>query len=230
MHRFHDPDFGRSISSNQASMTSIVAAKPGPSIDMTQTRQQEQGTAPSTPRAPKRWELFWRIIAGLMLLIIAWIVWVLYQITPRSVVTPLAYAAQVRSLGAQQPATGTASARVFPQPPAAATAAQERRAAALPVPQPTPEAAAAAVAMDQAQAGARSGAHQSSADVQAAAAETSDEELRREQQHRREGLKLSTEITTPLVERNAIPEKQQGNPEGAPPVPAATEAAGNIRP
>jgi len=206
-------------------MTSIIAAKPGPSIDVIQTKQQGLGAAPGTPKARNRGELFWRVIAGLMLLIIAWVVWVLYQISPRSVVTPLAYAARIKSTGAQQPAA--APALDLSQLPAAATAAGER-AAALPLPQPAPEAAAAAIAMDQAQAGARSGAHQSSADVQAA--EESNAELGREQQHRRERLKLSTEITTPLVEKNATPRRQQGNPEGASAVPAAADAAGKIRP
>lgn len=210
-------------------MTLVLAAKPGLSIDMSQTNQQEQGAAPTKPRVRKDWELFWRIIAGLMVVIIGWTVWVLYQITPRSVVTPLVYESQVKPLGTQQSATGAASAVASLQPAAAPPAAQEG-AAALPVPQPVPEAAAAALAIDQAQAGVRTGAHQSSADVQAAALEKREEQLKREQQLRRERLKLSTEITTPLAERKRIPKKQQGKPDGAPPVPAATDAAGKVRP
>ena len=54
---------------------------------MSQTKRQERAGAPAESRARKDWEWFWRIVAGLMLLVIAWVVWVLYQITPRSVVT-----------------------------------------------------------------------------------------------------------------------------------------------
>ena len=188
-------------------MTLVLAVKPGLSIDMSQTNQQEQGAAPTKPRVRKNWELFWRIIAGLMLVIIGWIVWVLYQITPRSVVTPMAYEFQVKSLGTQQPATGAAGTMASPQPTAAASAAQPG-AAAVAVPQPSPEAAAAALAMDEAQAGARTGAHQSSADVQAAALEERKEQLQRVEPLERDGLKLSPEITTPLAERKRIPKKQ----------------------
>ncbi len=75
---------------------------------MSQTTQQ-QGAVAGSPRPRKDWELFWRIIAGLMLLIIAWALWVLYQITPRSVVTPLAYANPIRSIGTHQAASGAAA-------------------------------------------------------------------------------------------------------------------------
>jgi hypothetical protein len=167
---------------------------------MSQTMQQEQGAAPAKPGARKDWELFWRIIAGLMLLVIAWVIWVLYQITPRSVVTPLAYANQVRPIGTQQSATGAAA------------------------PQPAPEAAAADLAMDLAQAAARSGAHQASADVQAAALEKKQEQIRGE------GLRLATEISTPLAEKHKISKTQEGKPDGAPAVPAATGAAGKDQP
>jgi hypothetical protein len=188
-------------------MTLVLAAKPGLCIDMSQTNQQEQGAAPTKPRVRKDWELFWRIIAGLMLVIIGWISWVLYQITPRSVVTPLVYESQVKPVGTQPSATGAASAVASLQPAAAPPAAQVGT-AALPVPQPAPEAAAAALAMDQAQAGARAGAHQASADIQAAALEKREEQLQREQQLERGGLKLSPEITTPLAERKRIPKKR----------------------
>lgn len=189
-------------------MTSVLAAKPGLCIDMSQTNQQEQGSAPARPRRVRKdLELFWRIIAGLMVIIIGWIIWVMYQITPRSVVTPLVYEYQVKRVNTQQSATGAAGTIASPQSPAPAPAAQPG-ATAVAVPQASPEAAAATLAMDQAQAGARTGAHQSSADVQAAALEKREEQLKREEQFRRERLKLSTEITTPLVERKRIPKKQ----------------------
>jgi hypothetical protein len=85
---------------------------------MSQTKQQEQGAAPAKPRVRKDWELFWRIIAGLMVVIIGWIVWVLYQITPRSVVTPLVYESQVKPLVSHPSATGA----VAPAAPVGAVA------------------------------------------------------------------------------------------------------------
>lgn len=171
---------------------------------MSETNQQGQGAAPAKLRARKDWELFWRIIAGLMLVIIGWIVWVLYQISPRSVVTPLAYQYQAKPLGTP---TSAASAAASTQPTAA-----------------TPDAAAAALAMDQAQAAARSGAHQASADVQAAALEKRQEAVQGAR------LKLSTEITTPLVEKKWIPKQHEGKADGPSTVPAATDAAGKARP
>ena len=169
---------------------------------MSQTKQQEQGAAEVKPSPRRHWEMFWRIIAGLMLLVIAWVVWVLYQITPRSVVTPLAYANKVRPIGAQQPPAGA---------PAIVPAA--------------PPSAAAAAAADQAQAAARSGAHQSSAEVQAAAREPE-----QEQKIKGEGLRLATELSMPPAEKPSIPKAREEKSGGAPAVPAATGAAGKDRP
>lgn len=160
---------------------------------MNQTTQQEQVAAPAKPRARRDWEWFWRIIAGLMLLVIAWVAWVLYQITPRSVVTPLAYANQIRPIVAPQPAAGA-----------------------------TTPAAPADLAMGIAQAAARAGAHQSSADVQAAAME------KKEEQIKGEGLRLATEISKPPTEKQGIPQTPEGKAGGA--IPAATGAAGKDRP
>lgn len=85
---------------------------------MSQTKQQERGVATAEPRVRKDWELFWRIIAGLILLVIAWVAWVAYQIMPRSVVTPLAYATQVKPIGIK-PAGTSAEAPAATAPPAA---------------------------------------------------------------------------------------------------------------
>jgi len=179
-------------------MALVFAAKPGLSTDMNQTTQQEQVADPAKPRARRHWEWFWRVIAGLMLLIIAWVAWVLYQITPRSVVTPLAYANQIRPIVAQPPAAGATT-------PAAAAAA-----------------ATADLAMGIAQAAARAGAHQSSADVQAAAWAKKDGQVKGE------GLRLATEISKPPVENQGIAQTPVGQAGGA--VPAATGAAGKDRP
>jgi len=153
---------------------------------MSQTKQQQPGAAPAEAKPRKDWELFWRIIAVLMIAIIGWVIWVLYQITPRSVVTPLVYESQIKRIGA--PEAGAAT-------------------------QPAPELAAATLRMDEEQAAMRAGAHQASADVQAAALEGRIEPVRGEK------LKLSTEITTPLAERQSTPEPAR--PAGAPAVPAA---------
>ena len=84
---------------------------------MNQTNQREPGSAAAESGARKGWELFWRTIAGLILLVIAWVAWVAYQIMPRPIVTPLAYASPVRPIS-MQPAAPTAEAA-----PAAAQAA-----------------------------------------------------------------------------------------------------------
>lgn len=162
---------------------------------MSQTKQQQPGAAPAEAKPRKDWELFWRIIAVLMIAIIGWVIWVLYQITPRSVVTPLVYESQIKRIGAQPTDAGAST-----QPTPAAT-------------QPSPELAAAALRMDEEQAAMRAGAHQGSADVQAAALEGRVEPVRGEK------LKLSTEITTPLAERQSTPEP--AGAAGAPASPAA---------
>lgn len=139
---------------------------------MIQTKQQEAAAGSPSPR--KDWELFWRIIAGLMLLIIAWVLWVLYQITPRSVVTPLAFANQIRPT----------------HPPAAAAPALPQTAVA---PTALPPATAADAGMERAQAAMSAGAHQASADVQATAPANADAPSQGV------GLRLATEITPPAA-------------------------------
>lgn len=85
---------------------------------MSQATQQEQIGVPAKPRARRDWEWFWRIVASLMLLIIGWMGWVLYQITPRSVVTPLAYT-RIKPIGGQASGTQVPTAAVAPAPAAA---------------------------------------------------------------------------------------------------------------
>ena len=188
-----------------------------------QINQQEQGAAPAKPRVRKDWELFWRIIAGLMLMVIAWVIWVLYQITPRSVVTPLAYAPR----STQQTPAGATETGTSP-PSIASAPAVAPGAAGLPASQRAAESAAADLAMDQAQEAARAGAHQSSADVQAAAFAKAQEKLAEKEQVTREGLKLSTELTTPLAEKVPIPGK--GEDKLAPADRGTADAAGKVRP
>ena len=178
---------------------------------MSESIEQGQGAGPANPRPRKNAELFWRMVAGLMLVVIAWVIWVLYQISPRSVVTPLAY--ELRTTSANAPssaASAAASAQASAAPPAFS-----------PLNQIAPD-AAATLAMERAQAAARSGAHQASADVQAATVETREEAVQGER------LKLATEITTPLVERKWTPQQQDGKSDGA--FPAATDVKGKTRP
>jgi hypothetical protein len=180
---------------------------------MSQSDQQGRGAAPVTPKGHRQWEMFWRIIAGLMLLTIAWVAWVLYQISPRSVVTPLAYESPVKPAAPEPIPAGTAAQTATAAP---ATA----QAAAVP-PQARPEVEAAALLMDQTQAALRAGAHQPSADVQAAAAAGTDASAREG------GLRLATEIHhMPLDEKQEKAKTQ----EGAAPLPAAAGAAGKARP
>ena len=73
---------------------------------MSETTKQESGSAAQQRGPHKDWELFWRIIAGLMLVVVVWVVWVVYQIMPRSVVTPLAYATPTRPIHTQSSAGG----------------------------------------------------------------------------------------------------------------------------
>ncbi len=177
---------------------------------MSQTKQQEQGAAAATPKARKDWELFWRIVAGLMLLVIAWVLWVLYQITPRSVVTPLAYTGKIRS-GDTQQAAAMAPVGVAPAAP------------------PVTEPAAADRAMALAQEVARSGAHQASADIQAAAMGDKAHALKPEAAIG-EGLRLATEIAVLPAGKPGSPTKQEGKLESASAASAATGAAGKDRP
>jgi hypothetical protein len=173
---------------------------------MSQTKQQ--AGAAGTPKPRKDWELFWRIIAGLMVLVIAWVLWVLYQITPRSVVTPLAYATPIRSIGMHQAATG-AAAPTSPQSAIASAA-----------PPPAAVTTEADEAMDRAQAAARAGAHQASADVRASSPEQTGQPIQGV------GLRLATEISTPAADKPSAVKPPGGRSGGAP----APDAAGNQRP
>lgn len=162
---------------------------------MNQTKQQEQVAASAQPRARKDWEWFWRIVAGLMLIFIAWAGWVVYQITPRSVVTPLAYATPVKPIGTPKPAGGAQA----PAAPAEAVAAQPPSAATEAGGQATPIEPAAA----------RSAASQ-------AAANPAGNQEKKEEQIGVGGLRLATEISTPLSAKQDNPTTQEGKPGRAP--------------
>jgi len=187
-------------------MALVRAAKPGLFIDMSQTKQQEQGAA-AEPEARKHWEWFWRIVAGLMLVVIAWVAWVLYQITPRSVVTPLAYTSQVRPISAAPPPAASA-----------VPAAPAQEAAAPPVAQPGTAGAAGGASTDTAAAATQSGVRAVSVDAQAGSAEKTEEPVKAQ------GLRLATELSAPPADKPVNPKAGDGKPAGAAAVPAAGAA------
>lgn len=180
----------------KAGLDAALSAKPGRSSDMSETKQQQLEAGVDSTGARKDGELFWRIIAALMVLVIAWVLWVLYQITPRSVVTARAYANRIRPIGMQRPAS---CARGLAVAPAAITSPGHASATAATVPPAVtssalPHAAAGAI-VNMAQEAVPSGAPQISAEVQASA-------MKRTQQQTQGtgmGLRLATEITTPAA-------------------------------
>lgn len=174
---------------------------------MNQTKQQEQGSAVAEPGVRKGWELFWRIVAGLILLVIAWVAWVAYQIMPRSVVTPLAYASPVRPIS-MQPASSDAQTPAVP--PAGESAA-------------APPAAAEAAAPNPVQGGVPTVAAQAPAGGPAATVES------KELPVKAEGLRLATEISTLPVDKG-IARTQESKPGAVATPPAAARAAGRDRP
>jgi len=52
-----------------------------------------QSTVRAVQPAERRREWFWRIVAGLMLIAVGWVVWIAYQLRPHPVVTDLAFRA-----------------------------------------------------------------------------------------------------------------------------------------
>jgi MSHA biogenesis protein MshN len=73
---------------------------------------------PISPSGKFGSEVFWRVLAFFMVLLVGWVLWVVWQLTPRSVVTPLA----LELGGARRPA---------PTPPPAAASETAQQAAAV---------------------------------------------------------------------------------------------------
>jgi MSHA biogenesis protein MshN len=63
--------------------------------------------------------LFWRVMAGLMVVVVAWVGWVLWQVMPRSVVTDRAYQSFAQLRAAPQPPAPVALAAAVSEPAAA---------------------------------------------------------------------------------------------------------------
>jgi len=181
-------------------MAVIPAAQSRPSVDMKQTKQQEQVAAAQQPRARADWEWFWRIVAALMLVFIAWVGWVVYQITPRSVVTPLAYATPVKPIGTSQAAGG-----------ASAPAAPQVEAAVQPMPPPIEAGQASAISQTSAQ---------SAAPGPVSLGQPGNQE-KKDEPIKGGGLRLATEISTPLPAKQDMGTTQEGSR-----VPAGPNAPG----
>lgn len=98
-------------------------------------------------QARKAWQrIMWEVIAGLVIGV-GWSLWVMYQISPRSVVTDLAFQSQAKRAQAaasvQTPAVAPPSVAPAPAVPAQAAAPQVPSAPAMPAPAPTVPAPAA---------------------------------------------------------------------------------------
>ena len=70
---------------------------------------QQQGTSESAPRRSD-WEWFWRFLAVVMAISVAWVIWIASQIGPRPLATPAAYEA------AAQAKSRSAKGRISPAP------------------------------------------------------------------------------------------------------------------
>lgn len=84
-------------------------AQPGPSRLAQQVRPVAATQLPSMGS-----NLFWRIMAGVMVVAVVWVIWLMWQLTPRSVVTDLA----LRSIGKARVAASPPAAMPVPSPPA----------------------------------------------------------------------------------------------------------------
>ncbi|MFM9967515.1 MAG: hypothetical protein ACKVQK_03795 [Burkholderiales bacterium] len=62
-----------------------------------------ENNSESTARESFGSELFWRVIAGVILISVLWILWLLWQITPKSAVNPIVFQIQQN----RQSAVGT---------------------------------------------------------------------------------------------------------------------------
>src|SRR5688572_21675199 len=79
------------------------------------------------PAARGGHEWFWRILAGLMMLAVAWVLWIAYQLQPRQLATDAAFAA-----------ADAARSKPNPAPPVAAAPTPAPAPAAAPAPPPAP--------------------------------------------------------------------------------------------
>jgi len=128
--------------------------------------------------------LFWRVMGAVMLVVVGWVIWVMWQIMPRPVVTDLAYQWLAKARTASQPAAVTAAV------PAPATESVPANAAAPPAPAPAaPQPVAAGTAPIAATV------------AKAAPPESAKVDM----------LRLATELLTPISSRSARPAPPAGS-------------------
>ena len=144
-------------------------------------------------------ELFWRVMGALILISIGWVAWLMWQLTPRSAVTELAYQSLERARGG---APATAAKPATPALPAAAAVA------VLPVPAVAVVPAPAVLPLVPVVAGAPQLPADRAAQQapQRPAAEPRNPDM----------LRLATELTTPIPERRfkpVPPPKETPEPE-----------------
>jgi hypothetical protein len=82
--------------------------------------QQPEGEQPAG-RARGEW--LWRFLAATLLLLLGWVAWVAYQISPSPLATPAAFQAATRALEAQNVQTGMIRPAAPAAPAVARTAA-----------------------------------------------------------------------------------------------------------
>ena len=157
--------------------------------------------------------IMWEVGAGLIVGI-GWAVWVMYQISPRSVVTELAFQSQSKKTHAAAPGLQAPAAA---QPPGAAPAPPPLAAPAASAPaQPVASSAAGAGTVAQPVAPA---AAVGSATLTALPAKTGAEPVKVDM------LKLATEITTPFNEKSFGVKPRAERKPSAEPAPAARTAS-----
>jgi MSHA biogenesis protein MshN len=87
--------------------------------------------------------LFWRVMAGLMVVVVGWVIWVVWQIMPRSVVTDQAYQALAQGRppvqAARQAAVPVAAQAPAPSPAAPPQSVSATPSATPPAPAAPPE-------------------------------------------------------------------------------------------
>ena len=99
-------------------------AAPGPAVPAgTDSGNLAQQVRPVRPSAIGS-NLFWRVMGFVMLVVVAWVIWVMWQIMPRPVVNDLAYQWFAKARTPPQPTPGTVPATAPVSAPANAAAPQ----------------------------------------------------------------------------------------------------------
>ena len=164
--------------------------------------------------------LFWRVMAGIMVVVVAWVIWVTWQIMPRSVVTDRAYQslAQLRA-APQPPAPVTVAVAQFqpaqPAEPAEPATAAAPLAPAPASPQPTaPQPTAPQPASPQPAASQPAAPRPAAMGTGRPAAQPKPAKI--------DMLRMATEIVTPIGRRNTSKASKASNASNARSAPPAS--------